>query len=149
MTSATSPFADMPIAEFLDTILAGGSEALSSDRWADEAARGGCPPGEGAAFFLLRREADIAPGTTPLARLAGIGFAGGGDANAALRAALDEAGIGPAGIGRVFASPGIAMIIFSLRLSELMMATSCMNSFSASPTGMFQLCSAGKTTASV
>ena len=92
-----------------DTILAGGSEALSSDRWADEAARGGCPPGEGAAFFLLRREADIAPGTTPLARLAGIGFAGGGDANAALRAALDEAGIGPAGIGRVFASPGLAL----------------------------------------
>ena len=92
-----------------DAILAGGSEALSTDRWADEAARGVCPPGEGAAFFLLRRADDLPPEEAPLAYLAGIGFSGGDDADAAIRAALDEAGMPPTDVGRVFASPGLAM----------------------------------------
>ncbi len=92
-----------------DAILAGGSEALSPDRWTEEAARADCPPGEGAAFFLLRRGADIAPGTRPLACLSGIGFAGGGDVNAAVSAALAEAGIVSQELARIFSSPGIPL----------------------------------------
>ena len=92
-----------------DAVLAGGSEALSADRWAALAKLGGpCPPGEGAAFFLLRRADDMAEGERAFATIAGIGFSGRNDCDAALRAALDEAGIGPADIGRVFVSPGIA-----------------------------------------
>ncbi len=93
-----------------DAILAGGSEALSADRWAALAREGGpCPPGEGAAVFLLRRAEDIAHDDIPLAIIAGIGLSGGNDCNAAIGAALAEAGIVPADIGRVFTSPGLAM----------------------------------------
>ncbi len=93
-----------------DAVLAGGSEALSADRWAALAKQGGpCPPGEGAAFFLLRREDDLAQGAPPLAQIAGIGMSGGNDCNAAIGAALDEAGIRPEDIGRVFVSPGLEM----------------------------------------
>ncbi len=93
-----------------DAVLAGGSEALSADRWTALAREGGsCPPGEGAAFFLLRRAEDIADNEIPLAFIAGIGLSGGNDCDAAIGAALAEAGIGPDVIGRVFASPGIAM----------------------------------------
>ncbi len=41
--------------------------------------------------------------------IAGIGLSGGNDCDAAIGAALEEAGIGPADVGRVFASPGIAL----------------------------------------
>ena len=93
-----------------DAVLAGGSEALSADRWAALAEKGGShPPGEGAAFFVLRRASDLADGETPLAFLAGVGFSGGDDSNAALRAALDEAGLSPADVGHVFASPGLLL----------------------------------------
>ena len=96
-----------------DAVLAGGSEALSADRWAALAKHGGaCPPGEGAAFFLLRRVDDLAQEELPLALIAGIGLSGGGNADAAIRAALDEAGIAPTDIDRVFASPGLAMPAF-------------------------------------
>lgn len=93
-----------------DAVLAGGSEALSADRWTALAREGGpCPPGEGAAVFLLRRAEEIAQSEIPLASIAGIGLSGGNDCNAAIGAALAEASIGPADIGRVFASPGLDM----------------------------------------
>ena len=93
-----------------DAVLAGGSEALSADRWAMLANQCGlCAPGEGAAFFLLRRADDLAQNEIPLAMIAGIGLSGGNDCDAAIGAALEEAGIGPADVGRVFASPAIAM----------------------------------------
>jgi 3-oxoacyl-(acyl-carrier-protein) synthase len=93
-----------------DAVLAGGSEALSADRWSVLANQcGTCPPGEGAAFFLLRRADELALYAPPLAILAGIGMSGGNDCNAAIGAALAEAGIGPADIGRVFTSPGVDM----------------------------------------
>ena len=93
-----------------DAILAGGSEALSPDRWAAEASRNApCPPGEGAAFFLLRRAEDVNATAPLLGFIAGIGVAGGGDGNAALHAALKEAGLSSADVGRIFASPGVTM----------------------------------------
>ena len=93
-----------------DAVLAGGSEALSPDRWASLARLGGpCPPGEGAAFFLLRRAGDLAQNEIPLAMIAGIGISGGNDCDAAIGSALAEAGIGPADIGCIFTSPGIDM----------------------------------------
>jgi 3-oxoacyl-[acyl-carrier-protein] synthase II len=93
-----------------DAVLAGGSEALSPDRWASLSRQGGpCPPGEGAAFFVLRRASELADGETPLALLAGVGFSGEGDTDAAIHAALDEAELSPADVGSVFASPGLTM----------------------------------------
>jgi hypothetical protein len=41
--------------------------------------------------------------------IAGIGIAGGNDCGAAIRLALNEAGIGPTDIGHVFASSGLTM----------------------------------------
>ena len=93
-----------------DAVLTGGSEALSAGRWAALAKQDApCPPGEGAAFFLLRRADDLDKDDAPLAIIAGIGFSGGNDCDAAIGAALDEAGIRSADIGRVFASPGLSM----------------------------------------
>ncbi len=93
-----------------DAVLAGGSEALSASRWAALARQDApCPPGEGAAFFVLRRSDNLADGETPLAFIAGVGFSGGGDSNAALCAALDEAGLCPADVGHVFASPSLSL----------------------------------------
>ena len=93
-----------------DAILAGGSEALSPDRWRAEASQGSShPPGEGAACFLLRRAEDMDASSSPLGFIAGVGIAGGGNVGAALHAALDEAGLSSADVGRVFASPGITM----------------------------------------
>ena len=91
-----------------DAVLAGGSEALSQERWSTFAAQThACPPGEGAAFFRLKRATDIEPGTTPIAAIAGIGFANGVDA--AVRAAMADAGVGHADIARVYAAPGMAI----------------------------------------
>ena len=93
-----------------DAVLTGGSEALSADRWARLAKQcGACPPGEGAAFFLLRRADDLTDDALPLASIAGIGISGGNDCDTAISSSLDEAGISPAEIGRVFVSPGLAM----------------------------------------
>ena len=93
-----------------DAVLAGGSEALSADRWAAHAKQGRpCPPGEGAAFFLLRRADELAQDEIPLAIIAGIGVSGGGDCDAAIRAALNESGIATTDIDHVFASPGLTM----------------------------------------
>jgi 3-oxoacyl-[acyl-carrier-protein] synthase II len=93
-----------------DTVLAGGSEALSASRWAALASQGGpCPPGEGAAFFVLRRADNLPDGESPLALIAGTGFSGGGDSDAALRAALSDAGLSSADVGHVFASPGLPL----------------------------------------
>ena len=93
-----------------DAVLAGGSEALSPDRWTALARQGNpCPPGEGAAFFVLRRNSDLGEDETPLALIAGVGFAGGGDSDAAIRAALDEASLSTTDVRHVFASPGVPM----------------------------------------
>ena len=91
-----------------DAVLAGGSEALAQERWMAIAAQSHpCPPGEGAAFFMLKRASDIESGTTPIASIAGIGFAKGVDS--AVRAAMADAGVRPADIARVYAAPGIAI----------------------------------------
>ncbi len=92
-----------------DAVLAGGSEALSQDRWASTAQSSSvCPPGEGAAVFLLQREDDVADGAQPLSFISGTGISGAGNASVAVGAALAEAGIEAGAVSRLYSAPGIA-----------------------------------------
>ncbi len=86
-----------------DLVMAGGAEGLSLPRWRARLAAGNRqPPGEGAALFLVEREATAhARGAAPLARLLGGALRGGSPANLAatcsttIREALAEAGLAP------------------------------------------------------
>jgi len=86
-----------------DLVMAGGAEGLSLPRWRARLATGNRqPPGEGAALFLVEREATTrARGAAPLARLLGGALRGGSPAslaatgNTTIREALADAGLAP------------------------------------------------------
>lgn len=99
-----------------EMVMAGGAEALSAVRWRKRAATSDITiPGEGAAVFLIEREATArARGLIPQARLLGGSFAGGPPGQmeitcaSVIRQALEDAGLTSGQLHGVYFTSGAA-----------------------------------------